>query len=210
MKIYILRHGQTSWNTLRKLQGQTDIPLNENGILLARKTGAGLRDVPFDRVYSSPLRRSLETARLAVEGRNLEIVIDRRLEEISFGTWEGREFLPPEDIVGEDGKKEKFYFISRPDQYAVPPEGESFEQIIARTGEFLRDLAAKAGREAPDANILVSTHGCASRALLFNICNKTDIRDYWGPGISANCAVSIASLQENGQWKLEKTDVVYY
>ena len=72
MKIYILRHGQTSWNTLRKLQGQTDIPLNENGILLARKTGAGLRNVPFDRVYSSPLRRSLETARLAVEGRNLE------------------------------------------------------------------------------------------------------------------------------------------
>ena len=113
-------------------------------------------------------------------------------------------------VEGEDGKKEKFYFISRPDQYAVPPEGESFEQIIARTGEFLRDLAAKAGREAPDVNILVSTHGCASRALLFNICNKTDIRDYWGPGIPANCAVSIASLQENGQWKLEKTDVVYY
>ena len=66
MKLYIKRHGETVWNSLRKLQGTADIPLNENGIRLAEITGKALAEVPFDFAVSSPLSRAVETARLVL------------------------------------------------------------------------------------------------------------------------------------------------
>ncbi len=62
MEIYIIRHGETRWNRERKLQGRADIPLNENGIALAAKTGIGMKDIPFDFCFSSPLLRAKQTA----------------------------------------------------------------------------------------------------------------------------------------------------
>ena len=58
MVLYFIRHGETSWNVEGKMQGQTDIPLNENGIRLAKITGEALKDVPFDFAISSPLKRA--------------------------------------------------------------------------------------------------------------------------------------------------------
>ena len=65
MKIYLMRHGETEYNRVGRLQGQSDIPLNEFGIQLAEKTAEGLKSVSFDAVFSSPLQRALETARIA-------------------------------------------------------------------------------------------------------------------------------------------------
>ncbi len=62
MEIYIIRHGETRWNRERKLQGRADIPLNENGIALAAKTSIGMKDIPFDFCFSSPLLRAKQTA----------------------------------------------------------------------------------------------------------------------------------------------------
>lgn len=59
MDIYLMRHGETDWNKSRRLQGQSDIPLNKYGVELAEKTAAALRDVPFDMAFSSPLHLSL-------------------------------------------------------------------------------------------------------------------------------------------------------
>ena len=66
MKIYLIRHGETSWNTLGRLQGRTDIELNENGIRLAKITGEKLKDVHFDLAIASPLKRAYETAGLVL------------------------------------------------------------------------------------------------------------------------------------------------
>ena len=89
MKIYLIRHGETSWNTLGRLQGRTDIELNENGIRLAKITGEKLKDVHFDLAIASPLKRAYETAGLVLGDRNIPILTDERIEEISFGEWEG-------------------------------------------------------------------------------------------------------------------------
>ena len=56
MILYVIRHGETAWNKVRRLQGQTDIPLAEEGIRLARETGIGMKDIPIDLVISSPLQ----------------------------------------------------------------------------------------------------------------------------------------------------------
>ena len=89
MKIYLIRHGETPWNTLGRLQGRTDIELNENGIRLAKITGEKLKDVHFDLAIASPLKRAYETAGLVLGDRNIPILTDERIEEISFGEWEG-------------------------------------------------------------------------------------------------------------------------
>ena len=62
MRLYIIRHGETAWNRERRLQGQTDIPLNAFGEKLAEETGRGLSEVPFDLCIASPLTRTRQTA----------------------------------------------------------------------------------------------------------------------------------------------------
>ena len=57
MRLYIIRHGETDWNTAGRLQGQTDTRLNENGIRLAGITAEGMKDIPFDLCITSPLKK---------------------------------------------------------------------------------------------------------------------------------------------------------
>ncbi|HSP05589.1 MAG TPA: histidine phosphatase family protein, partial [Acidobacteriota bacterium] len=68
LRIYLGRHGQTDWNAELRLQGWTDIPLNETGRRQARELGERLRGIPLDCVYCSALQRSRETAELAAAG----------------------------------------------------------------------------------------------------------------------------------------------
>lgn len=93
MLLYIIRHGETSWNQMRKIQGAIDIPLNESGIRLAKITGEKLADVSFDAAFSSPLQRAYKTAELVLGNRDISIETDERLQEISFGDLEGTEIL---------------------------------------------------------------------------------------------------------------------
>ena len=87
MQIYIIRHGETDWNTKRLLQGATDIPLNQNGIEAARLTAEALKEIPFDEIYTSPLQRAVQTAEIMRGDRRIPIIKDERLKEISFGPY---------------------------------------------------------------------------------------------------------------------------
>ena len=71
MIFYIVRHGVTEWNALKKVQGSADIPLAKEGILLAEKTGEALKEIPFDICFSSPLIRARQTAELILGKRNI-------------------------------------------------------------------------------------------------------------------------------------------
>ena len=85
MKIYLVRHGETGWNRIHKLQGQSDIELNDVGRELAEETAEGLKDIDFGLIYSSPLNRAYETALILRRDRQQEILTDKRLLEINFG-----------------------------------------------------------------------------------------------------------------------------
>ena len=73
-KIYMVRHGETQWNTEGRIQGQTNIPLSEVGKNQARLAADRLATVTFDAVYSSDLDRTLETAKIITESTNLKII----------------------------------------------------------------------------------------------------------------------------------------
>ena len=90
MKLYLMRHGQTEWNRIRKLQGRTDIPLNANGRYVAELTAKGLWDIPFDVAFVSPLARARETAEIILRDRHVPIIVDERIIEVDFGRYEGK------------------------------------------------------------------------------------------------------------------------
>jgi alpha-ribazole phosphatase len=156
VKLTLIRHGTTTWNALRRFQGQTDVPLSEEGRAQAAAIAAALRSERFDRIYSSDLSRALETARIIAASQDAEVVADRRLREFDFGRWEG---LTWEQIVaidprlgGQPPTRAKFY---------DPDGGESFAQVCARVRAFFDDLA-----QQPFDSIAIVTHAGPLHATL--------------------------------------------
>ena len=204
MKIYIIRHGETDWNKVRRLQGRSDIPLNEEGRRLARITGEALSSVNFRAIYTSPLRRAKETAMLVKGDRQIDVIEDERLQEISFGIYEGHccakdnYEIPDPDFMN---------FFTQPDQYHPPEGAESIEELCARTTDFLQELVHTTQYGAEDA-ILLSTHGAALRGLLSSV-EKTDIAHFWQGGVHKNCAVTILDVTD-GIITLVEEGKIYY
>lgn len=90
MSIYVVRHGQTDWNVKGLYQGHTDIPLNSTGIMQASNLKENLKGIHFDIVFSSPLSRAYNTAKICLSTKTPSIVIDDSLIERSFGDLEGQ------------------------------------------------------------------------------------------------------------------------
>lgn len=89
MNLYVVRHGQTEWNIMKKMQGSVDIPLNEKGIEQAYITKKNLENISIDIIFCSPLKRAMQTAEVINQDRNLEIIYDERLRERNYGEFEG-------------------------------------------------------------------------------------------------------------------------
>lgn len=201
MLIYLMRHGETDWNKERRLQGQSDIPLNAYGIELAVKTAEALAEVSFDRAFCSPLGRAEETARIILGDRKTPLYTDARLKEINFGIHEGVCF----DAAKQNPEDPLHDFFCEPDQY-VPPEGaESFAQVMERGHSFLQEKVLPL--EGDCESVLVVAHGAFNRSLL-SLVMGLPLKDFWRIALP-NCAVSILSLEE-GRLKVVEEGKVYY
>ena len=88
MKIYTIRHGETDWNKLGKIQGVSDIELNEIGIEQAKEAAKKISEYNFDLILSSPLKRAAKTAEIVSDG-NIPIIFKEELVERRFGKYEG-------------------------------------------------------------------------------------------------------------------------
>lgn len=203
MKIYIIRHGQTQYNLLGRLQGRLDIPLNENGLALAHVAGQGLADVHFDAVISSPLTRAMQTAQIVLQenrATDCEIEIEPAIQEINFGVWEGL------TCKGEDCEvpKDEFRLFMYDSFHFIPPKGgETVQEVCERTGAFLKKLMAR--EDLRDANVLISSHGCATRGLLNSVYK--DPTDFWHGKVPPNCSVNVVEVTD-GRAFLIAPDVV--
>lgn len=192
MKLYFVRHGETDWNLARRVQGHSDIPLNEYGRYLARETAKGLRDVPFDLAYTSPLIRARETAELILAGREIPIIEDENIKELGFGVNEGM-CISGEHKAPQTDEFNKFFTDTA---HYVPAEGaESVQALLKRTGEFLQGLYHDANLQ--DKTILISSHGAALTGLLNNIKGRLDVAEFWKDRVPANCAVTIVEVKDS-------------
>lgn len=202
MKLYLVRHGETDWNKERRIQGQADIPLNEFGRSLAKKTAAGLKEVPFAVCFSSPLDRALETAKLILSGRDVPVIADERIEEMAFGEWEGK--CCSKEGWELPGRFQAFF--DDPVHYEPAEGGESFREVRDRTGEFLSWLGGQ--KQYASENILITTHGAALAGML-NYMKGSPLSEYWGQGVHKNCAVTEV-LVEDGAFQILSENQVYY
>lgn len=202
MKIYFVRHGETDWNKERKIQGQVDIPLNEFGRHLARETAKGLRDVPFDVCFTSPLGRARETAEIILQGRDVPILEDKRILEMNFGVLEGKCCSKE----GWDVPDSFQMFFDDPVHYQAPEGGEDFQAVRERTGDFLNWLFAQ--EQYRDSTVLVTTHGAAMAGLLNNL-KKKSLAEYWGVGVHKNCGVTEVDVTD-GRIDIISENKVYY
>lgn len=163
MELYLIRHGETKWNEEGRLQGQMDIPLNENGRKLARLTGEGLKDLPFDHIYVSPLCRAKETGGLVFAGRGIPQTEDDRLKEIDFGPWEGHVVSTLPESYNN--------FFHAPDKYAAPEGAESLPHLISREMDFIRDVLVPASDRY--VRVAVVAHGACGQALKLCLGHKS-------------------------------------
>ena len=203
MKLYVVRHGETVWNKLHKVQGAADIPLAENGISLAEKTGEALRDVSFDLCFTSPLVRARRTAELILEKQShkVPVVEDARIQEINFGDLEGVIcFTDDHEYLNEQMKD----FFEEPWKFERPAHGENIEDILARTRDFWEEKIHDP--ELQDKTILIASHGCAVRALLQNVYQ--DPKNFWHGCVPPNCGVNIVEVTD-GQAVLLEEEKVY-
>ena len=183
--IYIVRHGQTEWNSLMRLQGRSDNPLNDDGIAQARNASYRLKDIPFSTVFSSPLRRAIQTAEILAP--NAKPVIDDRLIEMDAGPYEGMDLQKP--------RPEVIAFFSDFVHNPVPEGMETLESVVKRAGEFLEDNCRT------EEDVLVSTHAIAMKGILEYLTPESH-GSYWKKFIG-NCAVYVTEYR-NGKFSVPK------
>lgn len=180
--IYIIRHGKTELNKANVLQGRSNYPLNEEGIKQAKEAAEKLRDIHFEHVYSSPLIRAVQTAKIIVP--KAEPVIDERLIEMDYGPYEGSNLQnPAPEIIS-------FFsdFVHNP----APDGMEPLDEVVARTGDFIEDIRHLSG------DILISTHAIAMKGILEYLTPESN-GSYWSKFIG-NCAVYTAEYLPDGTW----------
>lgn len=176
--LYIMRHGRTDWNDRHKLQGRTDIPLNAEGRRMAENAAEEYRSVPLDVCWCSPLIRARETAEILLRGRDVPILTDDRLLELSFGSYEGLEnsFSIPDCPVN--------VIFQAPEKYTASVGGaETFDELFARTGAFLREVIDPLMKEGKD--VLIVGHGVMNLSIISQVRNLPR-KDFWSTGIE-NC-----------------------
>ncbi len=176
--LYLIRHGRTDWNDRHKLQGMTDIPLNEEGRRMAEEAREAYREVHFDICFCSPLSRARETAEILLRGRDIPILTDERLREMGFGTYEGQEnsFDIPDCPINT--------LFFHPEDYTNPPGGaESLDSLFDRTGAFLRERVEPLLAENRD--VLIVGHGAMNSSIACRIRNLPRAQ-FWSAGIE-NC-----------------------
>ena len=127
LRLLLLRHGETAWNRERRYQGWTDTPLSPEGLLQAEAAARELKEHTFAAVYSSPLRRALDTAAAIAAPHGLEVETDPAFRELGFGQWEG---LTLDEARARDAAL--YAGWAKTPHLVSPPGGESLVQARER------------------------------------------------------------------------------
>ncbi|MBV8722678.1 MAG: histidine phosphatase family protein [Candidatus Eremiobacteraeota bacterium] len=187
MRVYLARHGETTWNVDGRYQGRLESPLSPLGHRQAEALADAMAPLGLGRVLSSPLRRCTETAEPSATRARLPVEADERLVEIAHGAWEGR---LRDELAANDPER---YHAWRNDPARVAFEdGETLVQVRDRWREFAASFH-------PQAPALVVTHDAVVRVALVDAQGE-DLDAFWDARVE-NGAYAIFELDEGG-WRL--------
>lgn len=154
-RLVLVRHGETDWNVAGRLQGASDIPLNDNGREQARAAAPDIaRQFPVSTVFSSQLSRAVETATIIADAMGARVVVDERLQERAYGVWEG---LSEEERCAEHPDENDRW------ERGEEPRIEGYESHVAVCA---RAMAAIDELTAADGTHVIVSHGSTTRVLV--------------------------------------------
>jgi len=173
MKLYVIRHGQTDWNLTQRIQGMTDVELNETGLTQAEEAKQKLKEYPIDIILCSPLKRARKTAEIINQEKKLDIICDSRLVERGYGEIEGKNFESLD-------LRTYFDLTLNLKTSGVEPIKSLMDRVYSVLDEIKEKYKGK--------NVLLVTHGGTIRAIntYFNGIPEDNILQKMGYG---NCEV---------------------
>lgn len=181
MNLYIVRHGETEENIKKTYYGDIDCKLTLNGIRQAELAGEKLKHIIFDKAFCSEKLRAKETLKRIGNMKNY--ILDSRLNERSFGIFEGKNY---EEL--QRSFKSEYDEWTKDWKNYCPENGESFLQVYHRVKNFMDDLKKESAE-----NILICTHGGIIRAIYAYIL-EGNLDTYWRFN-SKNADISIIKLE---------------
>ena len=189
LKLYIVRHGETEWNVIKRFQGQLNTPLTEKGMEKLRETGKNLENVLFEEVYTSELERTVKSAEIILnenrgyKKKKMELKKLAELNEVYFGVWQGLKY---EEVFLKYPEEANNYFYNVKNYKAENVEAENLKDALER---FLRGIN-KILDNHKSGNILIVTHGTVFE-MFINYVGNSSIFD-----------IDERTLMGNGDYKI--------
>jgi probable phosphoglycerate mutase len=181
--LYLVRHGQSISNAVRRFQGIQDVPLSDLGRRQAAAVGAALRSRSFAHVYASPLGRARHTAEIILTGRSVPLTVVDELRELSLGDWEGRTVEEVRALPGDPYAQ----WVRDPVEH-LPPGAEPLDAVQRRVLSAMNRIAAA----HPDGeDVLVVAHGGVISAYLAH-CLGLPLSGIWRLTLSNASVSSVA------------------
>jgi ribonuclease H / adenosylcobalamin/alpha-ribazole phosphatase len=159
LRLFLIRHGETADNLQMRYLGTRDAPLTDNGKRQARHVADALARLPIKMIISSPLRRAADTASRIQNSCGVELRLDARLTEGSFGSWEG---LTRAEVLELGTRDTELLARWESDPSCAPPGGESIERIQTRVVRLAEELVD----EFPNSSVALVSHVGPIKALL--------------------------------------------
>ncbi|MBR1645873.1 MAG: histidine phosphatase family protein [Selenomonadaceae bacterium] len=172
IRIFLIRHGETEWNALGKLQGTSNVQLSAVGIHQAKLLAAHAPFNTADAIYSSDLIRARSTAEILAQRFNLKVRVMLELREANFGDWEGHSIKE----LAEDLNSNFETFFTAP-EICHPPHGETSFDCQTRVVGAIKKIVAE-NKSSNDKRIIVISHGAAIRLFLCWVLGMP-IRKMW-------------------------------
>lgn len=212
--LYFLRHGETFFNRYNKVQGWADSLLTKEGRLDVIRSGLGMKDVPFDAVYTSDLRRTIETAQLFLRDHpsreKLTLQLMPEFREVNFGSLEGEDAIKvwndlyktlqrSFDQVGGRNIQEELNQLKAMDPDHI---GENFMEFWLRVEKGLLKVINR--HRDTNQNVLIVSHGMTIRNILHELIPDFKLTDLIG-----NASISAVEYR-NGQYHLKTLNQTHH
>ena len=180
-RIILIRHGQTAWNKQERIRGQVDVPLDDTGLAQAVATAARVA-TEWEPValYSSPLRRAVQTAQAIAERAGLEVRTVPGFNDMNFGQWQGLSYSEARQKWPEMSRA----WLTAPHTVTFP-NGESLARVRRRAMPALQQVI----EQHPEQDVAMVGHTVLNRVLLCAVLGLDD-SNHWRIG-QDTCAVNI-------------------
>jgi broad specificity phosphatase PhoE len=185
VKLFIIRHAESEWNPIGRYQGLLDPGLSERGLKQAELLGRALEKEKIDVIYSSPLRRTYQTAQEIAKRQGLEVIEDKRIIEIDHGIWSGMLVEEVKERFPEDFRM----WLEEPHRVKFEG-GESLQDVFKRVKDFLEFLREKHWGQT----VAIVSHTVPIRAMLCALLN-IDLSKFWVFGCD-NASYSLVHMEE--------------